>query len=235
MSAPYFYAQTLTAQTGAYQLSEETSKHIAQVLRMKEGEMINLTNGKGLLAEACIDEAHKKNTIVNITSFQKKPEPSESTIAISPVKNNARFEWFLEKAAELGVRKIIPIICQRTEKQYLKKERMQGILVSAMLQSQQVYLTELTDPILFEQYIEEVKTSQKFIAHCIESDKKNLVDFRIEPNVSILIGPEGDFTEQEIRDAIHHGFDPVSLGTTRLRTETAGMMAAVVMNQFLGH
>lgn len=234
MSAPYFYAQTLTAQTGAYQLSEETSKHIAQVLRMKEGEMINLTNGKGLLAEACIDEAHKKNTIVNITSFQKKPEPSESTIAISPVKNNARFEWFLEKAAELGVRKIIPIICQRTEKQYLKKERMQGILVSAMLQSQQVYLTELTDPILFEQYIEEVKTSQKFIAHCIESDKKNLVDFRIEPNVSILIGPEGDFTEQEIRDAIHHGFDPVSLGTTRLRTETAGMMAAVVMNQCLG-
>ena len=233
MSAPYFYAPTLTEQTGAFTLSEDSSKHIVQVLRMKEGELIQLTNGSGLLAMASISAAHKKHTIVHINSIETKPEPNLSTIAISPVKNTTRFEWFLEKAAELGVRKIVPIICQRTEKQHLRLDRLQGILVSAMLQSQQVYLTELTEPISFNEYLQQEKSDQKLIAHCIESEKKNLFDVMLQPNAAMLIGPEGDFTEVEIQNAIECGFIPVSLGATRLRTETAGMVAAVMMNQHL--
>jgi len=233
MSAPYFYAPLLTDHTGAFELSEETSKHIVQVLRMKEGELLKLTNGNGLLAEASIVAAHKKHTTVNISSISKEPEPPGSTIAISPIKNTARFEWFLEKAAELGIRKIVPIICQRTEKQHLRQDRLQGILVSAMLQSQQVYLTNLTEPISFNQFIAQENPSQKLIAHCIDAEKKNLFELSLQPNVVMLIGPEGDFTEQEIRDAIDNHFEPVSLGPTRLRTETAGMAAAVLINQHL--
>jgi 16S rRNA (uracil1498-N3)-methyltransferase len=156
------------------------------------------------------------------------------TIAISLLKNSNRFEWFLEKATEIGVHAIIPLICKRTEKQKLREDRMQNILISAMLQSQQCWLPVLHKPIDYELIFRQeeiIHASQKFIAHCIEEEKRNLADLVNETLSSqiILIGPEGDFTNEEVQLAIQNHFDAVSLGDTRLRAETAGVVAATIL------
>ena len=154
------------------------------------------------------------------------------TIAISLLKNTNRFEWFLEKATEIGVSEIIPLICERTEKQKFRYDRMKGICISAMLQSQQTWLPILHEPKQFNHLaIEQFGTQQKFIAHCNEaSGKKNLSTFQPLNHSTILIGPEGDFTKQEIELALQNGFTPVSLGETRLRSETAGVVASVLLS-----
>jgi 16S rRNA (uracil1498-N3)-methyltransferase len=152
------------------------------------------------------------------------------TIAISLIKNNSRFEWFLEKAAELGVSKIIPLICERTEKQHFRVDRMQQILTSAMLQSQQAWLTDLNPPTHFAAALGMIDGSVKMIAHCIQENKKELTAHVLHASdPAILIGPEGDFTKNEIEQAIAQQFIPVSLGDNRLRTETAGIVAATLM------
>ena len=216
-------------------LDEETSKHIVQVLRMKKGESLNLTEGKGNLLTAEITEDHKKHCAVKITDSRFTPHDSRKiTIAISLLKNSNRFEWFLEKVTEIGVHEIVPLICKRTERQKFREDRMQNILISAMLQSQQCWLPVLHKPIDYELVFrqeEVIHTSQKFIAHCIEEEKRNLADLVNETLSSqiILIGPEGDFTSEEVQLAIHHHFDAVSLGDTRLRAETAGIVAATIL------
>jgi 16S rRNA (uracil1498-N3)-methyltransferase len=152
-------------------------------------------------------------------------------IAISLIKNRDRFEWFLEKATEIGVTAIIPLICERTEKEKFRFDRMQGICISAMLQSQQVWLPVLHEPIPFKQVIEEAKQEQKFIAHCMPGEKGNLaglVNKELSSRI-ILIGPEGDFTREEADLAIQYQFSPVALGETRLRSETAGVVAATIL------
>ncbi|MES1221018.1 MAG: RsmE family RNA methyltransferase, partial [Bacteroidota bacterium] len=153
------------------------------------------------------------------------------SVAVSLIKNTSRFEWFLEKATEIGVNEIIPLICERTEKQKFREDRMRGILISAMLQSQQTWLPVLHEPVLFKKVIENSAHEQKFIAHCIEEKKLNLtklVNYEMDSQI-ILIGPEGDFTKEEIDLAMHHHFRPVALGETRLRTETAAMVAATIL------
>src|SRR6185437_6660394 len=226
MAFPYFFEENLT-DSDEFILNEETSRHICQVLRMKEDEKINITNGKGYTVLAEIVLADKKKT--KVKSIQKylsvKPTP-QTAIAISLIKNNNRFEWFAEKATEIGISKIIPIICQRTEKTHFKSERVKSILISAMLQSQQSWLPELREQIKISEVIKEENFGQKFIAHCLDGEKKMLQNV-VKSNTSkiILIGPEGDFTEDEIKDAIQHNYLPVSLGNTRLRTETAGIAA----------
>ncbi|MEI2748632.1 MAG: RsmE family RNA methyltransferase [Ferruginibacter sp.] len=168
--------------------------------------------------------------------FEEKifPAPErKNTIAISLVKNASRFEWFLEKATENGIAAIIPLICSRTEKQHFRTDRMKNILISAMLQSQQVWLPEMHEPQSFLTYISTETASQKFIAHC-EPDKEKIALSKIYKHglpTSILIGPEGDFTAAEIKSALDAGFVPVALGETRLRTETAGLAAAVLLQQ----
>ncbi len=230
MAFPYFFEETL-ADSHEFILSEETSRHICQVLRMKEKERINITNGKGYTVLAEIILADKKKT--KVKSIQKylsvKPTP-QTAIAISLIKNNNRFEWFAEKATEIGISKIIPIICQRTEKTHFKSERVKSILISAMLQSQQSWLPELQEQIKISEVIKDENFDQKFIAHCLDGEKKILKNV-VKSNTSkiILIGPEGDFTEDEIQDAIQNNYLPVSLGNTRLRTETAGITAAVLL------
>ncbi|MCP9752137.1 16S rRNA (uracil(1498)-N(3))-methyltransferase [Ferruginibacter sp. HRS2-29] len=232
MALPFFYIEQ-TDGSGIVQLNEETSKHVVQVLRMKNEEQLQLTDGKGNLFTCTIIDDHRKKCVVRIDKTDHTPEPEKKiTIAVSLVKNNTRFEWFLEKATEIGVSSIIPLLCTRTEKQHFRTERMKGILVSAMLQSQQTWLPELPEPVKFNVFIEKAVAAQKFIAHCEEeNDKKELtaqMDGKAASQI-MLIGPEGDFTKEEIENALKQGFIPVSLGNTRLRTETAGMVAAALM------
>ena len=152
------------------------------------------------------------------------------TIAISLLKNTNRFEWFLEKVTEIGVSEIIPLICERTEKEKFRHDRMNQICISAMLQSQQVWLPVLHEPLpLSNQTIKQFIHQQKFIAHCYDGYKQQLNHQTINPSSLILIGPEGDFTKAEIELAMQNNFVPVSLGETRLRTETAGVVAAAIL------
>jgi len=207
---------------------------VVQVLRMKEGEKLNLTDGKGSLITAEVIDAHKKHCSVKIIDSQFTTYTSRKvTIAISLLKNTSRFEWFLEKATEIGVSEIIPLICERTEKQKFRYDRMKGICISAMLQSQQTWLPVLHEPKQFSHLgIGQFDDQQKFIAHCEESgQKKSLSTFQPFNHSTILIGPEGDFSKEEIEFALQKSFIPVSLGETRLRTETAGIVAAVLLRQ----
>jgi 16S rRNA (uracil1498-N3)-methyltransferase len=235
MSLPFFYIEQIDPQSSLITLNEETSKHVVQVLRMKAGEQLHLTDGKGNLVLAEISDAHKRNCVVKTKAASFKPQAIKKvSIAISLVKNASRFEWFLEKVTEIGVQEIIPLICERTERQHFRHDRMQGILVSAMLQSQQTWLPVLHELVKFEEYIRQTGASDgayKFIAHCEEGNKQSLKQ-TMETGGSlytILIGPEGDFTPNEIRLAIENKFIAVTLGETRLRTETAGITAAVLL------
>jgi len=233
MAAPYFYEPLITINHTSFELSEESSKHAVQVLRMEAGETIQLTNGQGGLFTATISLAHKKHCQVSIVSATEILLPQKQhAIAVSPLKNNSRIEWFLEKATELGIHRIIPLICQRTEKQVVKQERWQQILIAAMLQSQQVWLPILDAPTRFTDCIQQPYQGTKLIAHCLPNEKRSLTSFATEHHCLICIGPEGDFTETEIDTALAAGFQPVSLGDTRLRTETAALTAAVVLQQF---
>jgi len=241
MALPFFYKDYIGLSASTLELDEDTSKHIVQVLRMQNGEQLQLTDGKGNLFTVEIIDNNRKKCIVAIVKRTTDDRPGTTsgiTIAISLIKNSSRFEWFLEKATELGVREIIPLLCERTEKQHFRFERMKSIMVSAMLQSQQCWLPVLHEPVQYVKLWQSFGTlpklddyQQKFIAHCIEEEKRDLAEM-INQNLSskiILIGPEGDFTEAEIRSAIDQHFIPVALGNTRQRTETAGIVAATLL------
>jgi len=232
MALPFFYKEDLVASSTDVVLDEAASKHIVQVLRMQNGEQLQLTNGKGDLFTAEITDNNRKKCAVKILqTTNSKPQTSNVAIAISLLKNTSRFEWFLEKATEIGVSEIIPLICERTEKTAFKADRLKSILVSAMLQSQKTRLPVLHEPLKFKQIVASVTHQQKFIAHCMDDAKRNLTDLNNEALSSkiILIGPEGDFTPGEIQLALESHFNAVTLGETRLRTETAGIVAAVML------
>ncbi len=235
MALPFFYKEDLVVTSTDVVLDEATSKHVVQVLRMQNGEQLQLTNGKGILFTAEITDNNRKRCGTRILqTTNHKPQTSNITIAISPVKNNTRFEWFLEKATEIGVTEIIPLVCSRTEKSSFKYDRLKSILVSAMLQSQQSWLPVLHEPTKFTELVTSATHQQKFIAHCIDDAKRNLADLNNESLSSkiILIGPEGDFTADEIELALQNKFSGVTLGEIRLRTETAGIVAAVLLSQY---
>ncbi len=214
-------------------LDGDASKHILTVLRMKTGGQINITDGKGNSVTAEITQTDKKQCIAEVLQSRQIPALlPKITIGISLIKNASRFEWFLEKAAEIGVNEIIPLICERTERQHFRHDRMKNVLISAMLQSQQCWLPILHEPLKFENCEwDQFNNAQKFIAHCDKGEKKSLPGFQIAKSSDrlILIGPEGDFTKKEIDLAISNRFTPVSLGDTRLRTETAGIVAAALL------
>ncbi|HTL08820.1 MAG TPA: RsmE family RNA methyltransferase, partial [Chitinophagaceae bacterium] len=170
MTIPFFFAAEAGSNDSALTLDEDNSRHAVSVLRMKEGEQLYLTNGKGTLLAASITEAHKKKCRIAITGIEQtaKPEPS-TAIGISLVKNPVRFEWFLEKATEIGITEIFPLLCQRTEKLHIRPSRLQQVLVSALLQSRQTWLPVLHAPITPQQLMSTVSYAQQFIAHCIDS------------------------------------------------------------------
>ena len=229
MDIPYFYITESPAAGTQIALKEDTSKHCIQVLRMKAGEPLILTNGLGALYHATITREDKRNCLVSINKAeQTQPSLRKVTMGISLLKNANRLEWFLEKATELGISTIVPLICQRTEKQYFRQDRMNNIVISAMLQSKQTFLPVLSEPVSFETFIQKHSSQQNFIAHCIETEKQTLNQFQLTNELSILIGPEGDFTPDEITLALQNNYQPISLGNTRLRTETAGIVAATL-------
>jgi 16S rRNA (uracil1498-N3)-methyltransferase len=232
MTLPFFYIEKIDNNNSTVVLDEDTSKHVVSVVRMKMGEQLHLTDGKGHLLTAEITNDHKKRCETKIVDAQFTPVHARKiSIAISLVKNATRFEWFLEKATEIGITEIIPLICERTEREHFRFDRMKNVLISAMLQSRQVWLPILHEPVAFNALVEQSGHLQKLIAHCADENKKSL-NAVVDKNCSsqiILIGPEGDFSKQEIEFAIQHHFIAVALGDTRLRTETAGIVAATLL------
>lgn len=208
---------------------KEESRHIIKVLRMKEGDSFKITNGKGSFFNAEIVNANPKGCLVKILSEEiQRPLPYQLHLAVAPTKLNDRYEWFLEKATEIGVSEITPIICDHSERKVIKAERYEKILQSAMKQSLKAYLPVLNPTVSLKDFLKAKNESDtlKFIAHCEETDKKSLKSLLLpKNNATILIGPEGDFSSEEINLAIKAGFRPVTLGESRLRTETAAIVA----------
>lgn len=222
-----FYNPDIKSTDTFFQFDKEESKHIIKVLRKKGGDTIFITNGKGNLFHSEITlESEKKCEvkIVKIDTFDSKKYHLH--IAIAPTKMNDRLEWFLEKATEIGIHEITPIICDHSERKIFKIDRAEKIIQAAMKQSNQFYLPKINEPISLVDFLKNESNSLKFIAHC-EENKKDLFKNSFQPNqnVLILIGPEGDFSSKEITLALKNNFIPVSLGNTRLRTETAGVVA----------
>jgi 16S rRNA (uracil1498-N3)-methyltransferase len=227
-----FYAKDITPGAGHYTMDEPTSKYCIQVLRHEMGDEVFLTDGRGGRYTTAISDDNRKKCVVQVKHYELTPPvQSPVRIAISFTKNTSRIEWFLEKATEIGIQMIIPLVSQRTEKEKFRADRFENILVSAMLQSQQYYLPELTAPMSFEALVQQPPAKQLFIAHCLPEQKAHLWQ-SMQPGQDslLLIGPEGDFTPEEIRLALGRGFRPVSLGDTRLRTETAGIVGCTMMN-----
>jgi 16S rRNA (uracil1498-N3)-methyltransferase len=222
-----FYSPNITAVSKEFSFDKEESKHIIRVLRKLEGDVLDVTNGLGELFTTEIILASEKKCTVKIVSNQIfKPTDFYIHLAVAPTKMNDRFEWFLEKATEMGIHEITPIICDRSERKIIKNERFDKIILSAMKQSLQYYLPKLNEPISYKDFINQKHDGNLCIAHCEETDKK-LLKNNIKPKekYTILIGPEGDFSEKEIQMALTNNYIPVSLGNTRLRTETAAVVA----------
>lgn len=232
MKAPFFYAPGLRDADDRFILDEASSRHCIQVLRHQPGDTVLLTDGSGTRSVSVIETADKKRCVVMLTRRERMERPGPSLgIAVAFTKHTARTEWFLEKATEIGITEIFPLRCTRSEKIHANQSRLRSIMVSAMLQSQQYYLPELHDTIKLEDLLgQDAGYAQRFMAHCDRTDKTFLSS--VLPSAEsalVLIGPEGDFTPEEIALAAGSGYRPVSLGETRLRTETAAMVACVLM------
>lgn len=228
-----FYAPELQGDVEKFILSEEESWHATKVLRLPAGEHIHLINGTGGMFEAEIVNPHQKRCEVKIihSIFDYEKRPFRLHIAIAPTKMNERMEWFAEKATEIGIDEITPIICRHSERKELKLARFEKIILAAAKQSVKAYLPKINPVCTFDQIISTTNENQRFIAHCYEQDKKLLKDIcEAGKEVLILIGPEGDFCPDEIEKALSKDFIPVSLGNSRLRTETAGIVACHTVN-----
>ncbi|PCE62577.1 16S rRNA (uracil(1498)-N(3))-methyltransferase [Sediminicola luteus] len=227
-----FYAPDLIPGQSFYDFPQDEAKHLARVLRKKEGDRIFLTNGQGILAELEITLASPKKCEGRIVSVVEKPKPQlHLHLAVAPTKMNDRYEWFLEKATEIGIQEITPIICERSERKTIKHERYQKIVVSAMKQSLQCYLPKLNPAMALTDFLNPEIQGVGFIAHCEEQDKTHLKhQLDTETQITLLIGPEGDFSEKEIAKALEKGYFPTSLGENRLRTETAALYACQTVN-----
>ncbi|GHC50093.1 16S rRNA (uracil(1498)-N(3))-methyltransferase [Ulvibacter litoralis] len=223
-----FYNPTISETSKEVVFDKEESRHISKVLRKKEGDILHLTNGKGYFFEAKLLSINPKRCVASVlTSERQEPLSYHLHLAVAPTKLNDRYEWFLEKATEIGISEITPIICDRSERKVIKPERYEKIIQSAMKQSLKAYLPKLNPAISLKEFLTKDHTEKiKGIAHCEDSAKKSLKE-TIIPNTSILllIGPEGDFTEKEINLAFSEDFKPITLGDSRLRTETAAIVA----------
>lgn len=226
-----FYHPALENNTSEFTFPADESRHIAKVLRKSSGDILQITNGRGGLYQAeIVHPDHKKCVAKIISAHTDPPSPYRLHIVVAPTKLNDRFEWFLEKATEIGVHEITPIICDRSERKVIKMDRMEKVVLSAMKQSLHTYLPKLNDAISFKDYMDRPKDGDLFIAHCGEGHKKELFhSLAPKRNTVVLIGPEGDFSKAEIDSALGHGFKAVALGETRLRTETAAIVACTTI------
>lgn len=226
-----FYTPDINSDS--YFLNEEESKHCIKVLRFQKGSLLNLVDGNGGFYDAIVEEAHPKRTKINILQVHENYGRRNHFlhIAIAPTKNIERVEWFLEKATEIGIDEITPIICERSERREVKIERLNKVITTAVKQSIKAFHPKLNDPETFTDIVLKSKHSGKFIAHCVES-KKFAIKEQFKPNSDyiVLIGPEGDFTSSEIDLAMNNNFVPIGLGNSRLRTETAALAACFEIN-----
>lgn len=208
---------------------KDESRHIVKVLRKQTGDRLMLTNGKGSFYTSEIIAANPNKCVVQLLEAEnQEPLPYSLHLAVAPTKLNDRYEWFLEKAVEIGINEITPIFCEHSERTKIKEERFEKIILSAMKQSLKAYLPKLNKAVSFSEFIKTASQSsdKKYIAHCAQGEKKSLKsELQPKHNVLILIGPEGDFALSEIELAIKNNFIPVSLGNSRLRTETAAVVA----------
>lgn len=215
------------------QLPEIESQHCIKVLRMKQGDKIYVTDGKGYRYNCTIIDPNPKRVYLNIDSKEFIPNHwnEQISIAIAPTKNMDRIEWFAEKSTEIGINSIIPIKCSHSERKELKTERVNKILVSAMKQSLKTVLPQISEMAKFTDVVKKPFDGQKFIAYCDESiEKKTFTkEYIAGKNALILIGPEGDFSPEEVCIAIDNGFTPVTFGDSRLRTETAALFAVTAI------
>ncbi|MCK5815348.1 MAG: 16S rRNA (uracil(1498)-N(3))-methyltransferase [Flavobacteriaceae bacterium] len=223
-----FYSPHINLSTNQFTFDKIESRHIVKVLRKTEGDILHITNGKGILFQVQIEIASDKKCLVNIISKKEKTKPWSYYlhVAIAPTKNNDRLEWFLEKATELGIDEITPIICDHSERKIIKKERLEKVVVSSMKQSLKHHLPKLNDAIPFSKFIQNEHEGDLFIAHCEEFKKESLKSqLYVNQKLTILIGPEGDFSTKEIALALNQKYKAVSLGESRLRTETAALVS----------
>lgn len=215
------------------ELPEEEAQHCIRVLRLNSGDEITLTDGKGNFYRAEITAATNKRCLVKVieTIPQAPLWQGHLHIAMAPTKNMDRNEWFAEKATEVGIDELTFLNCRFSERKVIKTERIEKILISAIKQSLKARLPKLNGMVDFDKFIAQDFSGQKFIAHCYEGEKPLLKQI-LKPgeDALVLIGPEGDFSEEEVKRAIEKGFQPISLGKSRLRTETAALIASVLIN-----
>lgn len=226
-----FYTPGIQGTT--YFLDETESKHAIRVLRLVNGNQISLVDGKGNFYEGKVTNADPRHceieVITQIPEFGKRTHYLH--LAVAPTKNADRFEWFLEKATEIGIDEITPVLCERSERKILKNDRMKKVIIAAMKQSLKAYLPRLNPLVTLNEVLCSPFNGKKFIAHCHDHDRKQLRDeIAGSPSNLILIGPEGDFPENEIELALENNFIPVTLGKSRLRTETAAIVACHTAN-----
>ena len=230
-----FYSADISPETTQFTFDKTESRHIIRVLRKKEGDQIFITNGKGILLKSEITVANDKKCMVTIVSTEEKPKPWNYYlhVAIAPTKNIDRLAWFLEKATEIGIDEITPLLCEHSERKIIKKERLEKIIESAMKQSLKYHLPKLNELISFQDFIEQDFHGARYIAHCASSEKHSLKSVsKSVQHITILIGPEGDFSTTEIENAEDQNFISVDLGESRLRTETAGVVATHIVSLF---
>lgn len=223
-----FYHPDIESNDTSLTFPRDESKHIVKVLRKRQGDLLHITNGRGTIfeTEIILADANKCQVRVNDLSNYEPPRP-RLHLMVAPTKMNDRYEWFLEKATEIGLQWVTPVICDHSERTIIKKDRFQRVLQSAMKQSLQAYLPDLQKQKDFSQVVAIPFAGQKFIAHCESGMERKLLSKVMDKNEDtiIMIGPEGDFSSDEITQALEHGWIPVSLGNTRLRTETAAVVA----------
>jgi len=227
-----FYTPDINADT--YVLSEEESKHCTKVLRLGIGTHVHLIDGRGGLYEAEIVNESKKSVSLQVvhTQLEYQKRNHHLHIAVAPTKNIDRLEWFLEKATEIGIDEITPVICDRSERRVVKEDRLYKVITSAVKQSLQAYHPVLNPQLNLSSFLRLPNEDEKMIAHCIDGEPRNYIAKLIRPRqrYTILIGPEGDFTAAEIELALQNDYKPLTLGNTRLRTETAALAACFEVN-----
>ena len=215
----------------AIELDEKESKHVVRVLRLGKGDPVQVVDGRGGWYEAVIDEDHPKRCRLLIISHtpEYQPLPYHLHMAVSPTKSMDRFEWFLEKATEIGISEITPLICHRSERSKINMERMERVVVSAMKQSLRAYKPRLNKPVGIAEFLRGKGEGVRGIAHCIPDgddrlqNRKSIMDLPGHKSFTLMVGPEGDFTEEEVQSALSAGYQPFHLGNSRLRTETAAV------------
>lgn len=232
MDLPVFYTPELSSDT--YELSREEARHAVKVLRLQPGKQVYLADGVGHwhVAEVLVAAGHHCKVSIVETLTPAPAKDWRLHIACAPTKNTSRFEWFLEKATEIGIDRITPLICARSERRMVKHDRLERVLIAAMKQSRQSHLPKLDEAVPFSEFVNLASTGQRFVAHCADEEQRFPLKTQYRPGseVLVLIGPEGDFTSDEISTALAQHFQPITLGNSRLRTETAAIAACHTIN-----